>query len=56
MDDLLPLLDVPGTARGPYNKFVCAIIDIGLRVPVDSRSVIARFAVLQVRTPAMRKP
>ena len=56
MDELLPLLDVPGTARGPYNKFVCAIIDIGLRVPVDSRSAIAHSAVRQILTPAARNP
>ena len=56
MDDLLPLLDVPGTARGPYNKFVCAIIEIGLRVPADSRSAIARSAVLQFLSQEWRKP
>ena len=38
-DDLLPLLDVPGTARGPYNETVCSTIDMDLRVQVDSRLV-----------------
>ena len=56
MDDLLPLLDVPGTARGPYNKFVCAIIDLGPHVQVDARSAIAHSAVRQVLTPAARNP
>ena len=40
----------------PTTSFVCAIIDIGPRVQVDSRSAIARSAVLQVLIHATRNP
>ena len=40
----------------PTTSFVCAIIDIGPRVQVDSRSAIAHSAVLQVLIHATRNP